>query len=117
MADIPRDIGTLAKSISEFKVEGTADLHKLSEMLRAFCMDVSEVMDLAEYEIRSSLTWFDRGHSRRARAVTRPLRQAQSLAILAARRCVAVYKAYLKQFAEEISHNRNRTGRRFNPDK
>lgn len=117
MADIPRDIGQLAKAISEAKVEGTEDLHRLTEMLRTFCMDVSEVMDLAEYEIRSALQWFDRGHSRRARAVTRPLRQAQSLVILAARRCVAVYKIYLKQFSDEISRNRNRGHRRFNPEK
>lgn len=116
MADMPRDIGQLAKAISEARVEGTEDLHRLTEMMRTLCMDVSEVLDLAEYEIRSALQWFDRGNSRRARSVTRPLRQAQSLVILAARRSVAVYKQYLKQFADEISRNRSRAGRRFNPE-
>jgi|SRR5450755_831094 len=117
MADVPKDIGALAKAISEFKVEGTEDLHRLTEMLRTFFMDASEVADLAEYEIRAALQSFDRGQSKRARSVTRPLRQAQSMTILCARRSVAVYKIYLKQFSEEISHNRNRSGRRFDPEK
>lgn len=117
MADMPRDIGALDKAIREAQVESTGDLHRLTEMLRTFCMDASETLDLAEYEIRSALQHFDRGSSKRARVVTRPLRQGQSMIILAARRCVAVYKTYLKQFSEEISHNRNRTGRRFDPEK
>ena len=117
MPDTPRDIGQLAKAISEARIEGTEDLHRLTEWMRTFCMDASEILDLAEYEIRSALQWFDRGHSRRARTVTRPLRQAQTLLILAARRCVTVYKIYLKQFAEEIARNRSRGNRRFDPEK
>lgn len=117
MADMPRDIGGLATAISNAKVEGTEDLHRLTEMLRTFSMDVSEIFDLAEWEIRSALQNFDRGSSKRARAVTRPLRHGQSMVILAARRAVAVYKAYQKLFSEEIARTRDRTGRRFDPEK
>lgn len=117
MAAMPKDLGALAKAIREYKVEGTEDIHTLSEMTRTFLMDVSELMDVAEYEIRSALQAFDQGRSRRARTVTRPLRMAQSLTILAARRSVTVYKVYLKQFEDELSRNRNRSGRRFDPDK
>lgn len=115
MADMPKDLGALAKAISNFQVEGTEDLHKLTEMLRVFCMDCAQIIDLAEYEIRASLQSFDAGKSRRARAVTRPLRQCQTLFILAARRCVTVYRVYLKQFEDELNRHRNRGGRRFDP--
>jgi hypothetical protein len=115
--DIPREIGALDKMIREYRIEGTEDLHRLTELLRTYFMDASETADLAEYEIRSALQHYDRGSSKRARQVTRPLRQGQSLVILAARRAVATYKAYQKAFAEEIAHNRNRTGRRFDPEK
>lgn len=117
MADMPKDIGALAKTISEYQVEGTEDLHHLTEMIRTLCMDVAQVLDISEYEIRSALQSFDRGASKRARAVTRPLRQAQSMQILSARRAVAVYKTYLKQFADEIARKRDRGGRRFDPEK
>lgn len=116
MAEIPRDIGALAKALREYHVEGTADIHTLSEMLRAFLMDVSEILDITEYELRSALQAFDQGRSRRARAVTRPLRMAQSLIILAARRSVSAYKTYLKVYENELSRNRTRSGRRFDPE-
>jgi len=117
MADMPRDIGSLDKAIREAQIEGTEDLHRLTEMTRTFCMDASETLDIAEYEIRSALQHFDRGSSRRARIVTRPMRQGQTMLILAARRSVAVYKSYLKLFAEEIARKRERHGRRFDPEK
>lgn len=115
MADMPKDLGALAKAITDFPVEGTEDLHRLTEMLRVFCMDAAQVIDIAEYEIRSALQHFDQKRSRRARAVTRPLRQAQTLMILAARRAVSVYRIYLKQFEDELNRSRNRSGRRFDP--
>lgn len=117
MADMPRDIGGLATAISNAKVEGTEDLHRLTEMLRTFSMDVSEIFDLAEWEIRSALQNFDRGSSKRARAVTRPLRQMQTMETLCARRAVAVYKTYLKQFSEDLARNRSTGQRRFDPEK
>jgi len=117
MVEMPRDIGSLDKAIRDAQVESTEDIHRVTEMLRTLSMDVSETFDIAEYEIRSALQHYDRGSSRRARIVTRPLRQAQSLVILSARRHVAVYKAYLKVFSDEIARKRERHGRRFDPEK
>jgi hypothetical protein len=117
MADIPRDIGVLVKEISDFKVEGTEDLRHLTDMCRALAMDVSEVFDVAGYEIYDALRFFDHGQAKRARAVVRPMRHAQALTILAGRRAAATYKTYLKVFGEEIARKRNRGGRTFNPEK
>jgi hypothetical protein len=118
MPDIPRDIGVLAKEISDYKVEGTEDLRHLTDMCRALAMEVSEVFDLAGFEIFDALRWFDRGQAKRARVVTRPMRHAQALVILASRRAAATYKTYLKTFGEEISRKRNRgSSRTFNPEK
>lgn len=117
MADIPKDMGTLVKTLANAECEGTEDIHHISEMLRTLHMDVAQVDDIVEYEIRSALQSFDHGSSKRARIVTRPLRQMQSMEILCGRRAVAMYKTYLKQFDEEISRKRARTGRRFDPEK
>lgn len=116
MADMPRDIGGLDKAIRDAQVDGTESLHRLTELIRTFCMDASETLDIGEYEIRSALQHFDRGSSRRARIVTRPMRQGQTMLILAARRSVAVYKTYLKLFSDEIARKRERHGRRFDPE-
>ena len=58
--DIPREIGALDKMIREYRIEGTEDLHRLTELLRTYFMDASETADLAEYEIRSALQHYDR---------------------------------------------------------
>lgn len=116
MAD-NRDLGALAKELMNVRVQGTEDIRKVTDQLRVFHMDCSEVDDAVEFEIRSALQWFDRGQSRRARAVTRPLRQMQTMETLCARRAVAVYKTYLKQFSEDLARNRSTGQRRFDPEK
>jgi len=114
---IPRDLSALAKQIQTYRVEGSDDIRKLTELCRALEMDVGEVIDAAEYEIRDALKWYDRGNSRRARQVTRPFRHAETLNALAARRCVQVYRTYLKVFSPDLARDRTRGQRRFDPEK
>lgn len=117
MAEIPRDLNQLAKQISDFRVEGSDDIRKMTELCRALAMDVSEIFDLAAYEIQDVLRWFDRGSTKRANQVTRPLRHSQMLVMLAARRSVQVYRTYQKAFADEIARTRKPDKRRFDPEK
>lgn len=116
MPDIPTDMGQLAKKISDFKVEGTEDARVLADMCRALCVGTAALLDIAEYEFRDALTFFDHGSSRRARQVTRALRHAESLSMLASRRAASVFKTYMKVFAEDISRKRGRGGRTFDPE-
>jgi hypothetical protein len=115
MPDIPRDLGVLAKQIADYRVENASDLKHLTEMLRALFMDTADLADIAEYEIRAALGSFD-GNTKRAKQVTRPLRHAQTLVALAARRAVNVWRQYLKVYGEE-ARNTRRGGRRFDPKK
>ena len=106
MASIPTDIGTLAKEIGSFEVRTPADVRQLTEMTRVFCVEAAEVLGYAEYEIHEAVRWIDRGATRRAKQVTRPMKHAVSLELLAARRCVAVYRTFCKIFAEQMAAKR-----------
>lgn len=113
MADrIPRDIGALAKRIGDFQVEGQADLALLIEMLRVFNVEASVVNGYAEFEIFQAIRIAEGGKSQRhAKQVTRPIRNAVTLNLLAARRVTQAYSTFLKLFAEQIAAARRPKGR------
>jgi hypothetical protein len=114
MADIPRDPTALHKSVTDYRVESASDIRELTERCRALSMMASAAIECAEFEIRSALTWFDSGNGRRASSVTRPMRNACTLHVLAARRCVTVWRQYHKMFADQRSR---RGDRKFDPEK
>ncbi|MDA8319669.1 MAG: hypothetical protein M0030_07665 [Actinomycetota bacterium] len=119
MATAPKSMDALRKQILDFRVTGSNDLRELTELTRALVVDVLDVVDIAESEIRAALGAYDKGRysNRRARAVARPMRQAGALLESAARRCIAVWRTYLRQYAQDIRPSRADGVRRFNPEK
>jgi hypothetical protein len=110
MPDIPSDIGQVAKEIGSLTVTSPADLRYLSELLRVLHIQVAEVTGYAEFEVSEALRHLDMGSRRRAKQVTRPLKHAVSLDLMAAKRCVMVYRLFLKAFAEELSRAKSAGG-------
>lgn len=111
MADIPSDIGTLAKQIAGFEVRSVDDIRHLADMTRAFQVEAADVIGYAEFELLSAVSYIDHGH-RRARQVTRPLKHAISLNLYAARRAAAVWPGFRKAFAEELTRKNRGQGKR-----
>ncbi len=113
---MPRDIGQQAKEIGAVEIARGSDIHDQTERLRTFLRAVAEVLEGASWEIREAIRWFDHGNSRRARRITRPIDQAVTLLEIASRRVVRSHRVYLAEFDAELSHNKRRNGRTFNPE-
>lgn len=106
MADIPADIGALARKIGDYQITDPAGIRELSELCRIFEVECSEVIGYARFEVFQAVWSADHGSRRRARQVARPLDHAVSLHMMAAKRCVAVYRTFCKAFAEELNAKR-----------
>lgn len=115
MADIPSNIGAVAAAIRSAEVKDSTDLRRLTELCRALTVDCADLIDQAEHTIRTVLTDYDAQKSRRAVQVTRPMRQGRTLVMAAGRRMVSTYRAYQKQYAEEMKPKSGR--KRFDPTK
>jgi hypothetical protein len=112
MAEIASDLGVLAKQIGSYQITGPDGVRELSEMCRVLCIHVAEVLGDAEFEVFEVCRHIDRGKVGRAKRVARPLRHAHALMLYAAKRSVMVSRAFRKEFAEELSAQKPRQGRR-----
>lgn len=108
----PTEIGALAKKISDFQINGEQDFRLMVEMCRVLAVEVSVVHGYAQYEMQMALRMAEGGKSaRRAKQVTRPMQQAVTLDLLAARRITTTYATFVKVFADQISAARRPKGR------
>jgi hypothetical protein len=118
MADIPKDLGLLARKIMNYEVTTSSGVRELTDLIRALLMDVSAILVVAAAEIFDALRHLDNGKRARAYLVARPLRMAATLAALGARRSHASYRLYIKHFEEHIHPARQRAKqRRFDATK
>lgn len=114
MAAASADLGVLAKQIGSYQVTNPTELRELTELCRVLCLEVAEVLGFAEFEVFEACRYLDRGSTRRAKQVTRPMKHAVALQLMAAKRAVAVYRTFLKAFSEELSaKTRPGTRRKF----
>jgi hypothetical protein len=118
MAEIPRDLGALARQIGDFEITSSSDVRRLTDLLRAMLMDVAALLTVAAAELLDALRHLDDGKRSRASRVARPIRIAATLAELAARRAHTAHRTYLHQFDDVINPPKQRaTQRRFDPTK
>ena len=116
MADIPADIGALARKIGDYQITDPTGIRELSELCRIFEVECAEVIGFARFEVYQAVWAADHGKPRRAKQVARPLDHAVSLHMMAAKRCVAVYRTFTRLFAEELTAKKaqDRGKRQFN---